>query len=164
MKPPARPSRGRTKKLPIAAAVGSFAFEGLIAHDLKSLGFPRASVSLRLCGDAESRRLNRAYRRQDKPTDILSFPAMEAAPSKGFRGHLGDLALNLDYAWRRRGRFSKDFDQELAFLVLHGLLHLIGVHHDTRRDEARMHALMRRHFPPPLKHLAPLRGPVQKAP
>jgi probable rRNA maturation factor len=162
MKGPARPTRGRTKKLPTASAVGSFAFEGLIGYYLKSLGFPKATVSLSLCSDAESRRLNRAFRHKDEATDILSFPALDEAPSKKQQGHLGDLALNLDYAWRRRGRFSESFDKELAFLVLHGLLHLVGVHHDTPRDEARMQSLMRRHFPVPAKYLAPLPRAITK--
>src|SRR5258707_15576698 len=120
------------------------------------MGFPKAGLSLLVCDDRELRRLNRNFRQKDAPTDILSFPA-EAKVPRGFSGNLGDLALNLPYAWRRRGRFAKSFEFELAFLLLHGLLHLSGVHHDTPSQERHMEALMRRHFPPPDKVLAGLK-------
>lgn len=165
MKVPAPAKRGRQKKLSTAVAVGSFYFRGeipgdelriVMKHYLKVLGLPGAGVSLLICGDTESRRLNRIFRGQDKATDILSFPALEGPVPRGFSGYLGDLALNLPYAWRRRGRFSGVFEKELAFLLLHGLLHLIGVHHDTPSQEKRMRALMRRYFPLPVGLLEPL--------
>jgi probable rRNA maturation factor len=160
MKVPAPAKRGRNKKLPTAVAVGSFSFkEGIPKDELRavlefylgSLGVPEAGLSLLVCGDSESCELNRDFRRQDKPTDILSFPTTGEGKTvrEGFSGHLGDLALNLPYAWRNRGRFSDSFGSELAFLLLHGLLHLMGYHHDTLRQERIMQALARRHFPPP---------------
>ncbi len=134
--------------------------EGLLAHYLKGLGHPNAGVGLLLCGDARSRRLNRDYRKKDKATDILSFPALAGAPPRGFSGFLGDLALDIPYAWRRRGRFADrdHFEAEAAFLLLHGLLHLTGTHHDTPKEERRMERLTASHFPPPnamLRALAP---------
>jgi probable rRNA maturation factor len=118
---------------------------------LQGLGLPWAGVTLRLVGDLSSRRLNALHRKIDAPTDILSFPAQEGRAPRGFDGYLGDLALDLPYAWRQRGRFAKTFDAELAFLALHGLLHLTGRHHDSPKQEASHWRLSRR--------LHPLGGP-----
>lgn len=163
---------------PLKAGMGSFVFKGelelsselksfplpqkawasLLRYYLKSLGIPKASLSLLVCGDARSRALNKAWRRKDKPTDVLSFPLNEGKVRKGFAGSLGDIALNLPYARRKNGRFAGTLEGELAFLTLHGLLHLCGMHHDDPKSEAAMWRLSRRLFPPPpalLKRLAP---------
>ncbi len=148
--------------------LGSFAFEGiqvrnalpklrlpeagarrLLGHYLRKLGLPGASLSLLVCGDAQSRRLNKAFRGKDQPTDVLSFPALPGRPPRNFKGHLGDIALDLPYARRHMGRFVPTLEGELAFLLLHGLLHLCGHHHDNATQERALWRLKRRLFPPP---------------
>lgn len=149
--------------------MGSFAFEGggvevalgagakaaampvkrLAKHYLKALGFPKAGLSILICSDKESRRLNHGFRGKDQPTDVLSFPAQPKAPRKGFQGSLGDLALNLDYIRREAPRFGKSAGEDFALLLLHGLLHLLGHHHSNAREEAALWRLKARHFPPP---------------
>lgn len=127
---------------------------------LRGLGLPKAQLTVKWVGDAESRRLNRKHRGIDAPTDVLSFPALSAKPPRGFDGYLGDLALDLDYAWRKRGRFAPAFAGEAAFLLLHGLLHLCGQHHDSPAQEARMWRSSRRLHSlhqPFMKELAALR-------
>jgi probable rRNA maturation factor len=133
------------------------AWKALMRHYLGALGMPQASLSLLICGDARSRKLNREWRRKDRPTDVLSFPQLPGKAPQGFKGQLGDLALNLAYTRRKLGRFAPDMAGEAAFLLLHGMLHLSGRHHDTPRDEAAMWRLSRRLYPPPpalLKRLA----------
>jgi probable rRNA maturation factor len=129
---------------------------------LSALGLGKAGVTLRLVDGRESRGLNRRFRRRDRATDVLSFPASDGAPRRGFSGYLGDLALCPPYAWRKRGRFDPDFGGEAAYLVLHGLLHLSGRHHDTSADEralwrlsARLHPLGGAWFAD-LRRLAPV--------
>ena len=139
------------------------ALEALMRVYLKALGLGRASVTLSLVSPAQCRALNRRFRGLGKATDILSFPALEGLRRAGFGGYLGDLALCPAYAWRRRGRFDPDFGGESAFLVLHGLLHLSGRHHDTPAQEralwrlsAALHPLCRP-WRSALRRLGPLK-------
>lgn len=110
----------------------------LLAWQLRRLGYARAGLSLKVCGDQAQQALNRRYRHKDKVTDILSFPSSDQAPRRGSSAYLGDLSLSLPFAWRQRGRFYPHFDQELAFLLLHGILHLLGQHHDDPAQERVM--------------------------
>ena len=134
------------------------AWSRLIVSYLAALGRPGAGVELLLVDDAKCLALNASYRGKPEATDILSFPAVEGAPPAGYRGFLGSLALDLAYAWRHRGRFRRRFEEEAAFLVLHGLLHLCGHHHDTPAAERTLWHLQDRLFPPPAPLLAALRG------
>ena len=93
------------------------------------------SVSVLLCGDARMRRLNREFRRIDRPTDVLSFPA--EVP-----GLLGDVAIDVPYAARQARRRSHGLDREVQLLLAHGVLHLLG--HDHETDEGEMFRLQRR--------------------
>jgi len=88
-------------------------------------------VEILLAGDATLRRLNRDFRAKDKPTDVLSFPA----PS-GFAGtHAGDLAISLQTAHRQATEHGHTLADEVRVLLLHGLLHLSGMDHETDSGE-----------------------------
>lgn len=162
----------------VKAGVGSFVFKGslevsselegfkarpeawkaLLRHYLRALDLPSATLSLSFCGDARSKTLNRQWRKKNRPTDVLSFPLNSGRVKKGFKGGLGDLVINVSYSRRHAGRFADEFGAELAFLALHGLLHLTGRHHDSPAEEASMWRLSRKVFPPPdrlLRGLAP---------
>ncbi len=130
----------------------------LLKAYLVALELPRAGVSLQWVDDDDSARLNRGFRGIDAPTDILSFPALAGKAKAGDSRYLGDLALDLPYAWRKRGRFHPRFEGEVAFLILHGLLHLCGWHHDTPAQEKTLWRLQDRYFPPDKALLAALRG------
>ena len=82
-------------------------------------------------GDAEMRRLNRDFRGQDYATDVLSFPG--AGP------HLGDLAISIQRARAQARQFGHGAEEEVRILMLHGVLHLLGLDHengDSRMDRA----------------------------
>ena len=111
------------------------------------LGFPQGGLTLRLVGERACRGLNRVHRGVDAATDILSFPSVEGPRLPGKASYLGDLAFCPPYAWRRRGRFFRDFGAETAFLLLHGLLHLTGRHHDTTRQERALERVSGRLHP-----------------
>ncbi len=88
--------------------------------------------------DREMRRLNRKFRRQDRPTDVLSFPAA------GQNGFLGDIAISFPTARRQAAEYGLRVDQEIEILMLHGLLHLLGMdHHADRGRMARAEAKWR---------------------
>jgi probable rRNA maturation factor len=117
-----------------------------LAACLKDLRMPSASLTLLVCGDARSRALNRLHRHHDRPTDILSFPAEAGRQRPGFSGYLGDLALNAAYVRRRFPRFADRLGEEQGYLLLHGVLHLAGFHHDDPAQERRLEALQERAF------------------
>jgi probable rRNA maturation factor len=78
-----------------------------------------------ITGDADLRRLNRQFRGLDYATDVLSFPAAPPAP------HLGDLAISLGRARAQAREFGHGTEHEVEILMLHGLLHLLGLDHQT---------------------------------
>lgn len=89
-----------------------------------------SEVSVLFCGDAEIRRLNRDYRRKDRPTDVLSFP-QEEQWDRGMRSpSLGDLVISMETAKRQARRFGTTFRREIFRLTAHGLLHLAGYDHE----------------------------------
>jgi probable rRNA maturation factor len=81
-----------------------------------------------ITGDAELRRLNAQFRGKDYATDVLSFPASE--------GHLGDLAISAARARAQAREYGHTTEDELRILMLHGVLHLLGMDHET--DGGRM--------------------------
>jgi probable rRNA maturation factor len=85
-------------------------------------------------GDAELRRLNREFRGKDYPTDVLSFP--------GSDGHLGDLAISAARARAQAREFGHTTEDEFRILMLHGVLHLMGMDHEA--DNGRMARAERR--------------------
>lgn len=98
-------------------------------------------VNVLLTGDREIRDLNRSFRKKDKPTDVLSFPAMEQARSK----FAGDIAISVEYAARSAKSFGLELQEELKILILHGLIHLSGHDHETDQGEmAHLEARLRR--------------------
>jgi probable rRNA maturation factor len=105
----------------------------------------RARLSILLCGDRRMRGLNKTWRKSDRPTDVLSFPAFEASESRAAvrRGEfLGDLVIDVPYAARQARRLGHTLGREVQILLAHGLLHLLGYDHDT--DDGTMFRLQRR--------------------
>jgi probable rRNA maturation factor len=92
-----------------------------------------------LTGDRRIRGLNRQYRHQDKPTDVLSFPSAdgETLPQGLEEVTLGDIVISVDTAQRQARERGHGLEKELKILVLHGLLHLLGYDHEIDRGEMR---------------------------
>jgi probable rRNA maturation factor len=88
-------------------------------------------LSLRLTDDAEIQSLNRVYRHQDRPTDVLAFAALEVkAPQPPADPiYLGDLVISVETAQRQAQEQQHTLQQELTWLAVHGLLHLLGWDH-----------------------------------
>ena len=80
-------------------------------------------------GDAELRSLNLCYRGKDAATDVLSFPSGEADP-------IGDIAISLGRARSQARERGHSIESEVCILMLHGVLHLLGMDHET--DNGRM--------------------------
>jgi probable rRNA maturation factor len=83
-----------------------------------------------ITGDAELRRLNLKFRGKDEATDVLSFPLAPPA------ARLGDLAISLRRARTQARVYGHSIEDEIRILMLHGILHLTGLDHET--DAGRM--------------------------
>ncbi len=102
----------------------------------------RGVVSIALVSDQRVRALNRAYRRRDYATDVLSFPATMPSVSPRIPRFLGDIVIARGVA-KRQAREARHSEQiELRVLALHGLLHLLGYDHE--RDNGEMLRVERR--------------------
>jgi len=86
-------------------------------------------VNLVLVGDQEIHRLNKKFRKKDKPTDVLAFPM-------GEEGILGDIAISTETTKRNATRYGVSYRQELKRLVIHGVLHLVGYDHGRKMRDA----------------------------
>lgn len=98
------------------------------------------AISILLADDAAVRALNRAWRGQDKPTNVLSFPAPVQPGLPGPRP-LGDLALAFETLRREAGEEGKALADHAAHLIVHGTLHLLGYDHETAGEADIMEAL-----------------------
>lgn len=82
-----------------------------------------------LTSDRHLRQLNRDFLGKDTPTDVLSFPAPAGA--------LGEMAISVPRALEQAAAAGHPVEQEIAILLLHGLLHLLGHDHETDRGAMR---------------------------
>ena len=136
------------------AAVAALKF----GFDVKTLHKLNYVLSLSLVDDDEIQTLNKKYRESDKPTDVLSFPAVENDFGKtrycdnsdmpqssitGFTRYpsfcMGDIVISTETALRQAQEYGHTLERELAFLTIHGVLHLFGLDHETSlSDETQM--------------------------
>lgn len=85
-------------------------------------------ISISIVNDEEIQKLNKQFRDKDYPTDVLSFELSEEIEGGG--QYLGDIVVNKDQAERQADKYGNTFEEEIAELVAHGVLHLLGIHHD----------------------------------
>jgi len=95
------------------------------AKVLESEVAPGRAFCCLITSDKELRRLNREFRNQDHATDILSFPTADSG------AFLGDIAISLAKANQQAAEHGHSVAQEVQILMLHGLLHLLGMDHET---------------------------------
>jgi probable rRNA maturation factor len=118
---------------------------------LSDVGETSAELGILLVGDQRMRNLNSRYRGKDRTTDVLAFAMREArAPHVLRQAHgrplphtpdmLGDVVISVPTAWRQAIAAGRTLDEELAWLLVHGILHLCGYDHEGSEKEAcRMH-------------------------
>ena len=104
-------------------------------------GLPAASgeVSVVLTDDAAIQKLNRDWRGQDKPTNVLSFPAVQRAATAP--ALLGDIVIAYETVAREAAAEGKPFAHHVAHLAVHGFLHLLGYDHDSDAEADAMERL-----------------------
>ena len=85
-------------------------------------------ISVSIVDDSEIKKLNKKYRKKDYATDVLSFNISEKREDGTL--YLGDVIVNKDQAKRQAGEYGNSVEEEISELTAHGVLHLLGVHHD----------------------------------
>ena len=99
---------------------------------------PPASLTVLFAGDDHLRALNRTFRGLDKATDVLSFEA--GGPATG-AAYLGDVAISVPRALEQGERHGHGAAREVGYLLVHGVLHLLGHDHEADADQAAMRAV-----------------------
>jgi probable rRNA maturation factor len=98
-----------------------------------------AGVTVAFVSDRAMRELNQRWRGKRGTTDVLSFPAEQEEWERKENGTLGDVVISVERAARQAEENGLTLDEEIAQLILHGLLHLCGYDHET--DKGEMNAL-----------------------
>ena len=93
---------------------------------------PEEELSVVLCDNAHIHKLNKEYRSIDRPTDVLSFALNEGDDEFGEEeSHLlGDQIISLERTAEQAEEYGHPFERELAYLTVHGCLHILGYDHD----------------------------------
>ena len=98
-----------------------------------------AGATIAFVSNRQIRTLNKRFRGVDQATDVLSFPASPFELDQASDLFLGDVAISIEQAESQAADNKLDFDQEVAQLILHGMLHLCGYDHET--DDGEMNRL-----------------------
>ena len=105
-------------------------------------GVPTAEVSITLTDNAYIHELNRQYRKIDRPTDVLSFALKEGVEPEVKDGPainvLGDIIISVERAQEQAADYGHSLRREMAFLTVHGMLHLLGYDHMEEAERAEM--------------------------
>ncbi|WP_454063366.1 rRNA maturation RNase YbeY [Candidatus Nitrospira salsa] len=102
---------------------------------LNKTGVPDSELSVELVGNTRMQTLNRQYRHQDRPTDVLAFPLWEGPGPR--TSLLGDVVISVPMAERQAATYGHSIDKEMIHLLTHGILHLIGYDHERGQREAQ---------------------------
>lgn len=105
-------------------------------------------VGVVFVADKEMVALNHAHRGKRKTTDVLSFGNDGAWKGEGGAGLLGDIVISVPQVKRQAAETGKPLRNELALMLVHGTLHLLGYDHETVKDEKEMFGLQKRILKP----------------
>jgi probable rRNA maturation factor len=108
---------------------------------------PSTEIGLLITDNKTVQKLNRIYRGENKPTDVLAFqmtPSINqeneglfVSPPDGIR-HLGEVVISYPQAVKQASEHGHDVMHELALLIVHGMLHLLGYDHELPEEEQKM--------------------------
>lgn len=118
-----------TPNLPASKANSAQTLSRFATRVQRELGIA-GEVNIGITSNREMQKLNRTFRKKNKPTDVLSFPSVTP-------GVAGDIAISLEIAAENADELGHPLATEVKILILHGMLHLAGYDHET--DEGEMH-------------------------
>jgi probable rRNA maturation factor len=129
------------------AGLSEGALQRFVLRARKAVGL-RTQVNVLVTSSVAVRSLNRQFRKQNKATDVLSFPSNPLSSESRARAKTktaGDVAVSADIALENSIKLGHPLSQEVKILVLHGILHLAGFDHERDNGEmARKEAKLRR--------------------
>lgn len=113
---------------------------GTVTKILKLLDCANSEVSISLVDDADIRVLNKQYLGRDRATNVISFSLLEGECGDVNPQTLGDIVISVETARRDAAAGRLTTEQEIDFLLIHGILHLLGYNHEntTKQEAARM--------------------------
>jgi rRNA maturation RNase YbeY len=121
----------RQRKIPVDCE----RWQEFVVKVIRVLPTETAGVTVAFVSDRAMTELNRLWRRKRGTTDVLSFPADQDEFEKMEGTSLGDVVISLEQAARQAKENHLSPDQEIAQLILHGLIHLCGYDHSTDNGE-----------------------------
>ena len=121
--------------------IAEFARRALIALDhLGRIASEISEVTIAIIDDDAMRNLNRKFRKKNKTTDVLTFPADDSDADPQAAGRpLGDIVISIDQARRQAAEQRHSQATEVGYLILHGILHALGYDHE--KDTGEMNVL-----------------------
>jgi len=115
--------------------------ETLLNNTVKFLSIEEAIFNVIIVDDEKIHEINREYRNVDRPTDVISFALEDDKTMTSEVRILGDIYVSIDTARRQAYEYYNTEKEELRFLIIHGLLHLLGYDHMNESDEKEMMSL-----------------------
>ena len=101
------------------------------------MGYQKWEISILLMDDNQIRALNRKYLHRNRPTDVISFSQIEGEFNHINAKLLGDVVISVETARRQSGEVSSTLQDEITFLLVHGILHLLGYDHEGSAKKGR---------------------------
>lgn len=124
--------------LPLARACANMIWQQLNFTDYST------ELSLVLSDDESIRKINAQWRQQDKPTNVLSFPAFNTLPGQKPGPMLGDIIIARETVEREAQQENKPFNHHLSHMIVHGMLHLLGYDHEEDAEAEQMEEMERK--------------------
>jgi probable rRNA maturation factor len=104
---------------------------------LKDLGYQKWEVSILLVDDPQIKEINNKYLHRNRPTDVISFSQIEGEGNPENAHLLGDIVVSIETAQRQAQESHTSLQDEVTFLLIHGMLHLLGYDHEGSVSKAR---------------------------
>lgn len=124
-----------------ALKIDSRGLKMILQEILNILSLSSYEVTVSIVSNKKIQQLNRHFRMKDYPTDVLSFPYLEAdeiLSPVNTEKILGDIVISAEKAGEQAAELGQSLKEELAFLMIHGVLHLTGMDHIKKSDEKIM--------------------------
>lgn len=114
----------------------------VVKHTLKKMEAEKSEVNIIFVGLEEIHEINKTYRNVDRPTDVISFALEDTDDVTVYEERvLGDIYICLDKVHEQAKEYGHTEIREMAFLIVHGLLHLLGYDHMIKEEEKIMFGL-----------------------
>lgn len=114
----------------------------VVKHTLNKMEAEKSEVNIIFVGLEEIHEINKAYRNVDRPTDVISFALEDTEDVTVYEERvLGDIYICLDKVHEQAKEYGHTEIREMAFLIVHGLLHLLGYDHMIKEEEKIMFGL-----------------------